>query len=202
MLVKKYTNRRLYDTAESRYITLEELAEKVRDGHDPVVVDAKTGEDLTQATLTQIIMESRGAAKILPIPLLLQLIRLGDSALSEFLGTYLSQALEAYLSLKRGANAIAPLNPFANLPFAATTALARLLMGGGMGDMGPSGWNGSGPNASQAAQSAPGATKTARETPDSKTNENHRKGSKSENEMATLRRELEELKREVHRKKK
>src|SRR5262245_46762004 len=65
MLVKKYTNRRLYDTEESRYITLEELAEKIRAGDDASVIDARTGEDLTQATLTQIIMESRGAARIL-----------------------------------------------------------------------------------------------------------------------------------------
>jgi polyhydroxyalkanoate synthesis repressor PhaR len=130
MLVKKYTNRRLYDTEESRYITLEELAEKIRAGHDAHVVDAKTGEDLTQATLTQIIMESRGAARILPVPLLMQLIRLGDEALAEFLGMYLSQALDAYLALKRGAHAIAPINPLANLPFAATNALARLLLGG------------------------------------------------------------------------
>src|SRR5689334_23020588 len=110
MLVKKYTNRRLYDTEESRYITLEELAEKVRAGQDATVVDAKTGEDLTRVTLTQIIMESRGAARILPVPLLFQLIRLGDESLAEFLGIYLGQALDGYLTLKRGAQAIAPIN--------------------------------------------------------------------------------------------
>ena len=69
-LIKKYGNRRLYDTGESRYITLEELAEKIRSGLDVRVVDAKTNEDLTQATLTQIILESGSAHRTLPVPLL------------------------------------------------------------------------------------------------------------------------------------
>lgn len=131
MLVKKYSNRRLYDTSESRYITLEELAEKIRAGVDARVVDAKSGEDLTQGTLTQIIIESRGGARLLPVPLLLQLIRLGDVALAEFLGRYLSWALELYLQMKQGAQTMAPFNPLATLPFAATNALARLINGGG-----------------------------------------------------------------------
>jgi len=82
VIVKKYSNRRLYDTEGSSYVTLEELADKIRQGADVRVLDAKTGEDLTQATLTQIILESRGAARLLPIPLLLQLIRMGDDALA------------------------------------------------------------------------------------------------------------------------
>jgi polyhydroxyalkanoate synthesis repressor PhaR len=129
VIVKKYSNRRLYDTSDSRYITLEELAEKIRTGSDPQVVDAKSGEDLTQATLTQIIIESRGGAKLLPVPLLVQLIRLGDLALAEFLGRYLSWALDLYLHMKQGAQAL-PLQPIATLPFTATNALARLLAGG------------------------------------------------------------------------
>ena len=63
-VVKKYSNRRLYDTGDSRYITLEELAEKVRAGAEVRVIDAKTDEDLTQSTLAQIILESRGAARL------------------------------------------------------------------------------------------------------------------------------------------
>lgn len=181
MLVKKYTNRRLYDTADSRYITLEELAEKIRAGEDATVVDAKTGEDLTQATLTQIIMESRGAARILPVPLLVQLIRLGDEALAEFMGLYLGQALDGYLTLKRGAQALTPINPLASLPFAATNALARLLLGG-LVDAGAA--------PPQHAPSAPAPAPTAPS-----------KAAPAETEMATLRRELDELKREVHRKK-
>jgi polyhydroxyalkanoate synthesis repressor PhaR len=129
VLVKKYSNRRLYDTSDSRYITLEELAEKIRSGADARVVDAKSGEDLTQGTLTQIIIESRGGARLLPVPLLLQLIRLGDVALAEFLGRYISWALELYLQFKQGAESALPLQPFATLPFTATNALARLLVG-------------------------------------------------------------------------
>ena len=130
MLVKKYSNRRLYDTEQSRYITQEELAEKIRLGAEPRVIDAATGDDLTQSTLAQIILESRGASRLLPVPLLVQLIRMGDDSLAEFLGRYMSAALDLYLHAKEGAAAIAPYNPFANVPFAATNALARLLLGG------------------------------------------------------------------------
>ncbi len=126
MLVKKYGNRRLYDTEESRYITLDELTTKIQKGAEPRVIDAKTGDDLTQTTLTQIVMESRGAAKFLPIPLLTQLIRLDDAFLSEFLGRYVTAALELYLHARQGARTLAPWNPFAMLPFTATSALARL----------------------------------------------------------------------------
>jgi len=126
VLIKKYDNRRLYDTEESRYITLDELAEKIKKGADVRVEGARTCEDLTQATLTQII---RGAARLLPVSLLMQLIRMGDDALAEFFGRYLTSSLELYLQAKQGANALAPWNPFAPLPFAATSALARLLVG-------------------------------------------------------------------------
>lgn len=129
MIVKKYSNRRLYDTEASQYITLEELADRIRQGADVRVVDAKSNDDLTQATLAQIIIESRGAARMLPVPLLTQLIRMGDDALAEFFGRYLSTALELYLSAKQGAQTMAPYNPLANVPFAATNALARLLLG-------------------------------------------------------------------------
>jgi polyhydroxyalkanoate synthesis repressor PhaR len=186
MLVKKYTNRRLYDTEESRYITLEELAEKIRAGADATVVDARSGEDLTQTTLTQIIMESRGAGHILPVPLLLQLIRLGDEALGEFLGRYMSLALEAYLQAKQGAQSLAPYNPFATVPFAASNALARLMMGGGFAESAPFG-------APFAAPAGPPPAAAKAQKPGAKP---------AETEMASLRRELDELKREVHRKRK
>lgn len=129
MIIKKYSNRRLYDTEASQYITLEELADRIRRGAEVRVIDAKTNEDLTQATLAQIILESRGAARLLPVPLLTQLIRMGDDALAEFFGRYLGTALELYFQAKQGAQAIAPYNPLANVPFAATNALARLILG-------------------------------------------------------------------------
>lgn len=129
LVVKKYPNRRLYDTAQSRYITLEDLADRIKAGADVLVQDVQSGADLTQATLTQIILESRGGARLLPVPLLVRLIRLGDEALAEFLGRYVSWALELYVQARQGARAIMPLNPLATAPFAATDALARLVLG-------------------------------------------------------------------------
>ena len=131
LLVKKYGNRRIYDTGESRYITLEELEEKIRLGVDVRVVDAKTGTDLTQSTLAQIILESRGAAALLPVPLLTQMVRMGDDLLIEFLTRYLASALELYVQAKQGAQALTPLNPLMALPFNAGNAFARLFGAGG-----------------------------------------------------------------------
>ena len=127
MEVKKYGNRRLYDTGGSRYVTLEEVAERVRLGEDLRVVDARTGLDLTQVTLAQLILESRGAARLLPVPLLKQLLRMQDDALAEFFGRYVTWALEVYLRLKDGARSV--WNPFAGLGFGAPELLARLLRG-------------------------------------------------------------------------
>ena len=119
LVVKKYGNRRLYDTDTSRYITLEELTDRIRSGLEVKVVDAKTGADLTQATLTQVIIEGRGAGAFLPVPLLHQLIRLGDDALAEFFNRYVQVALEMYLQMKAGVSSLSPFNPFAALnPFA------------------------------------------------------------------------------------
>lgn len=113
MLVKKYGNRRLYDTDKSKYVRLDEIAERIRDGVDVRVVDAKSGADLTAPTLAQIIFEDRNAARLLPVPLLLQLIRMGDEPLADFLGQYVSWALEIYMQTRSG---IASLyNPFAQL---------------------------------------------------------------------------------------
>lgn len=125
LLIKKYSNRRLYDTDQSRYITIEELTETVRRGAEVRVVDAKTNEDLTQATLTQIILEGRGAAKLLPSRLLTQLIRLEDDLLGDFLGTYLSSALDLYLQSRAGMQAMSPWNPFAMMPFSPAQLMGR-----------------------------------------------------------------------------
>jgi polyhydroxyalkanoate synthesis repressor PhaR len=92
VLIKKYGNRRLYDTGDSRYVTLDELAAKIRSGSDLRVVDAQTGEDLTQATLTQIVLETGNAAKFLPVQLLTQMIRLSDDSLAEFFSRYVTGA--------------------------------------------------------------------------------------------------------------
>lgn len=186
MLVKKYSNRRLYDTEASRYVTLEDLAEKVKRGADVLVVDAKTGEDLTQGTLTQLILESRGAGRLLPVPLLLQLIRMGDDALAEFFGRYLSGALELYLQAKQGARSIAPYAPFATIPFAATNALARLLSGVSAWSEPPvAGARGYPPIAVAPPPPPAGTAAPPLSTP----------GSSQHAEMAELRRDMDELKK-------
>lgn len=112
--IKKYSNRRLYDTSASEYITLEELAAKIREGCDVEVVDASSGEEITQRVLAQIILESRGAARMLPVPLLMRLIRMGDDRLTEFFGQFMSWSLELYLQFKEGAESM--YGPFTNLP--------------------------------------------------------------------------------------
>lgn len=99
--IKKYSNRRLYDTEVSGYITLDELADTIRSGVDVVVIDAKTGDDLTQGTLAQIVVES-GAPRLLPTPLLTQMIRMGDDALAEFMQLYVSWAFQIYSETKKG----------------------------------------------------------------------------------------------------
>jgi polyhydroxyalkanoate synthesis repressor PhaR len=111
VLIKKYGNRRLYDTGDSRYVTLDELAAKIRSGSDLRVVDAQTNEDLTQAALTQIVLEAGNAAKFLPVQLLTQMIRLSDDALAEFFSRYVTGALEVYLQAKRGVQTLAAYNP-------------------------------------------------------------------------------------------
>lgn len=120
ILIKKYGNRRLYDTGESTYVTLDELAAKIRGGADVRVLDAQTSEDLTQATLTQIVLETGNAAKFLPVQLLTQMIRLSDDALAEFFSRYVTGALELYLQAKRGVQSLAAYNPLAWMapPFA------------------------------------------------------------------------------------
>src|SRR3954452_854516 len=82
VVVKKYANRRLYNTASSSYVTLVDLAKMIKEGGDFVVYDAKTGEDLTRSVMTQIIVEQeqKGGQNMLPIIFLRQLIGLyGDS---------------------------------------------------------------------------------------------------------------------------
>ncbi len=130
VLIKKYGNRRLYDTGDSRYVTLDELAAKIRSGSDLRVVDAQTGEDLTQATLTQLVLETGHAARFLPVQLLTQMIRLSDDALAEFFSRYVTGALDLYLQAKRGVQSLAAYNPLTQIPMAASDALARMWMGG------------------------------------------------------------------------
>jgi len=97
IVIKKYENRRMYDTSQSRYVNLDDLAEMVRQGADVQVVDAKTGEDLTRVTLTQVIMEdAKDQPAGLPLELLRQLIVASDRARQDFLMWYLKSAFDSY----------------------------------------------------------------------------------------------------------
>jgi polyhydroxyalkanoate synthesis repressor PhaR len=95
--IKKYANRRLYNTAKSSYVTLEHLAEMVREGQDFVVYDAKTGEDITRSVLTQIIFEEEAkGASLLPANFLRQIIRLYGDTLQGFVPGYLEASMETF----------------------------------------------------------------------------------------------------------
>ncbi len=161
VLVKKYPNRRLYDTGLSRYVTLEELTARIRGGVDVRVVDAASGEDLTQATLLQVILETP-ASRLLPAAVLARLVRMQDDALAEFFGRYVAGALDIYLVAKQGAHAVAPAFPLATLPWNAGNAMARLFGGAapGWGDaMGAPAYG------AQVAYGAPAAYATAPQPP-------------------------------------
>ncbi len=97
IVIKKYANRRLYNTAKSSYVTLEHLAEMVRAGQDFVVNDAKTGEDITRGVLAQIIFEEEAKGHtMLPANFLRQLIRLYGDTLQGFVPGYLDASMETF----------------------------------------------------------------------------------------------------------
>ena len=101
VLIKKYANRRLYDTEKSKYVTLVEVRALIRDGRRVRVVDVNTEEDVTAFILTQIVMEeARKKNALLPEPLLHLIIRYGDNVLSEFFEKYLQQTIGNYLTQK------------------------------------------------------------------------------------------------------
>jgi polyhydroxyalkanoate synthesis repressor PhaR len=213
VVVKKYGNRRLYDTGDSRYVTLDELAAKIRTGVDLRIVDAQTGEDLTQATLTQIVLETGHAAKFLPVQLLTQMIRLSDDALAEFFSRYVTSALDVYLQAKRGVQALTTYNPLAQIPMAATDALARMWMGSPFGGPpqyaappqygypGPAPYPVPSPPAAPEDETEESAPQKRRSEPDMRQRAKSEPGAPangdSRDDVAAMRRELEELKQAV-----
>jgi polyhydroxyalkanoate synthesis repressor PhaR len=102
LLLKKYANRRLYDTEKSRYVTLNNVAHMIKEGRQVEVIDAKTMEDVTALILTQIILEmGKDKNGLLPVPLLHLIIQYGENVLEEFFDKYLQQTIENYLTYKR-----------------------------------------------------------------------------------------------------
>ncbi len=97
VIIKKYANRRLYNTGTSTYVTLEDLAAMVKSGEDFVVFDAKTGEDITRSVLTQIIFEqeNKEGQNLLPITFLRQLIRFYGDSMQMLVPRYLEVSIES-----------------------------------------------------------------------------------------------------------
>jgi len=102
IMIKKYANRRLYDTEKSRYVTLAHVAHMIKEGRQVEVIDAKTKEDVTAFILTQIMLEmAKNKNALLPVPLLHLIIQYGENVLEEFFDKYLQQTIENYLTYKR-----------------------------------------------------------------------------------------------------
>jgi polyhydroxyalkanoate synthesis repressor PhaR len=114
--IKKYANRRLYDTESSSYITLDRLAEMIREGREFEVVDAKTGEDITRHVLTQIIVdeEARGST-MLPVNFLKQLIGLYGNSMQAVVPDYLDAAMDAFKQNQKAINTAFAGNAFADM---------------------------------------------------------------------------------------
>lgn len=120
--IKKYANRRLYNTATSSYVTLDHLSQMVKDGADFVVYDAKTGEDITRSVLTQIIVEeeSKGGQNLLPISFLRTLIGFYGDSLGGLVPRYLDYSMSAFSrneqqmrqSMQNALDGLFPFNPF------------------------------------------------------------------------------------------
>jgi polyhydroxyalkanoate synthesis repressor PhaR len=94
-VIKRYTNRKLYDTVESRYVTLDEIAEMVKQGVEVKIVDNRTKEDLTSVTLAQIVFEEEKKKNQMPLSVLREIIRQPGERLNDFISTQVSPRVDA-----------------------------------------------------------------------------------------------------------
>ena len=102
IVIKKYENRRLYDTTSSRYINLDEIAQLIKDGTDVKVVDAATGEDITRVVLTQIIMDdAKGPDSAFPLDILRQMVIASGRATQEGALQYMKAMFDMYQKIGR-----------------------------------------------------------------------------------------------------
>ncbi len=125
IVIKKYANRRLYDTGRSSYVTLDDLCQMVKEGYDFVVYDAKSGEDLTRSVLTQIIVEQEGkdGHNLLPTNFLRQLIGFYGNNMGPLVPNYLEQTLNTFtqnqdqfkVQLNKSFGGMFPMNTFEEL---------------------------------------------------------------------------------------
>ena len=100
ILIKRYGNRRLYNTETSDYLNYQELVKLIRDGHDVQIIDSRTKTDVTKAVLMQVILEEEKTQSVLPVSFLFQVIRSRESAVQDFFQNYLSSSFEAYMKTK------------------------------------------------------------------------------------------------------
>ena len=101
VLIKRYGNRRLYNTETSSYVNYQDLIKLIRDGNDIQVIDSRTKADVTKSVLMQVILEEEKNQKsLLPLPFLFQLIRAREEAAHDFFKNYLASSFEAYLKTK------------------------------------------------------------------------------------------------------
>lgn len=115
VIIKKYENRRLYDTGSSRYVNLDEVAQMVQEGREVQVLDAATGEDLTRLVLTQIIVEqAKTPGSAFPLDILRQMVAATGRASQETALNYMKAMFDMYQSAYRSLPS--PLNPFGFIP--------------------------------------------------------------------------------------
>ena len=129
--IKKYANRRLYNTSSSAYVTLADLAKMVKTGEDFVVFDAKTNEDITRGVLAQIIFEQEGieGQSLLPITFLRQIIRFYGDSVQALLPSYLEFSIDRFTGeqqkMREAAARSFGQSPFSTTPFAALEEMTR-----------------------------------------------------------------------------
>lgn len=111
MRIKKYGNRRLYSSTETRFVTIDEIADAVREGRTVAVTDADTRQDITAEILTQILLESRRAQHF-PVEMLEQMIRLNEEAVKGFMGAYFEQSVRVMRTIQETFRSF---NPFLSL---------------------------------------------------------------------------------------
>jgi polyhydroxyalkanoate synthesis repressor PhaR len=172
IVIKKYANRRLYNTAKSSYVTLDDLAKMVRAGQDFAVYDAKSGEDITRSVLTQIIFEEEAKGQsMLPTNFLRQIISLYGDVLQGAVPSYLEASMEAFSqNQERIRQAFGGTSPIANVEAMTRSNMEwfeqamRMFSPFGAGVAGGAG-PGPGPGAAKAAGKGGPAEPKAREKP-------------------------------------
>ena len=126
VVIKKYANRRLYNTETSSYVTLDHLARLVKEGREFVVRDAKTGEDLTRSVLTQIIFEQEGKEEtLLPVPFLRHLISLYGEGMQAMVPSYLQVSMDGFMRNQEKMREAVQSSMGANQAFAAFDEMTR-----------------------------------------------------------------------------